>query len=242
MIRNYNDFVTALLKVGFSGSIFGKDDGVYGLFRYGWGAEDENSLHWHTGDPDSDPWEWRMRVLDERNDIAYAKLFFTRSGYITKEWYPYFLAARRNGSTFEDAYADGTISHFAKRIYDVVAANDTLPSHIIKQLAGFTREDKSGFDRALTELQMKMFLTMCGQQQKRSQTGEEYGWSSTVFCTTEHFFGQDVFEQAEKMSADEAGKAIRDHVLKLNPSAQKKRFRDSLLEDNAHQIQRGCSR
>jgi len=224
MIRNYNDFVDALLKVGFSGTIFGQDDGVYGLFKYGWGAEDESSLHWHTGDPDTDPWEWRMRVLDERNDIAYAKLFFKRSGYITKEWYPYFLAARRDGNSFEEAYEDGTISHFAKRIYDVVATNDVLPSHIIKQLAGFTKEDKSGFDRALTELQMNMFLTMCGQQQKRSQKGEEYGWSSTVFCTTERFFGEDVFNKAEKISADEADNIIKTQVLKLNPSAQEKKI------------------
>ena len=224
MIRNYNDFVTALLKVGFSGAIFGKDDGVYGLFRYGWGAEDESSLHWHTGNLDTDPWEWRMRVLDERNDIAYAKLFFKKSGYITKDWYPYFLAARRNGNTFEEEYADGTVSHFAKRIYDVVAANDALPSHIIKRLAGFTKDDKSGFDRALTELQMKMFITMCGQQQKLSQKGEEYGWSSTVFCTTERFFSDDIFEKAERLSADEADKAIRKQILTLNPSAQEKKI------------------
>ena len=224
MIRNYNDFVAALLKAGFSGAIFGKDDGVYGLFKYGWGAEDESSLHWHTGDPDTDPWEWRMRVLDERSDIAYAKLFFKKSGYITKEWYPYFLAARRDGNTFEEAYTDGTISHFAKRIYDVVAANDALPSHIIKQLARFTKEDKSRFDLALTELQMKMYLTMCGQQQKLSKKGEEYGWSSTVFCTTERFFGDDIFEKAKKIRAYEAGKIIKEHVLKLNPSAQEKKI------------------
>ena len=224
MIRNYNDFITALLKVGFSGSVFGKEDEVYGLFRYGWGAEDENSLHWHTGDIDTDPWEWRMRVLEERNDIAYAKLFFKKGGYITKDWYPYFLATRRGGNTFEETYKDGTISHFAKRIYDVVSDNNALPSHIIKRLAGFTKDDKSGFDRALTELQMKMFITMCGQQQKFSKRGEEYGWSSTVFCTTERFFNDDIFEKAEKISADKAAKIIREQLYKLNPNAPEKKI------------------
>ena len=51
MIKNYNDFINALFNAGFSGAIGGKDDGVFGLFRYGWGAEDESSIHWHTGDP-----------------------------------------------------------------------------------------------------------------------------------------------------------------------------------------------
>ena len=31
-------------------------------------------------DPETDPWEWRIRVLDERDDIAYAKLFYKKSG------------------------------------------------------------------------------------------------------------------------------------------------------------------
>ena len=81
MIKNYNDFINALLNAGFSGAIGGKDDGVFGLFRYGWGAEDESSIHWHTGDPETDPWEWRMRVLNERSDIAYSKVFF-RSPFV----------------------------------------------------------------------------------------------------------------------------------------------------------------
>ena len=46
-----------------------------------------------------------MRVLDERNDIADTTLFFKKSGFITKEWYPYFLSAERffGGAVFEEA-------------------------------------------------------------------------------------------------------------------------------------------
>ncbi|MDD4296698.1 MAG: hypothetical protein PHC69_07035 [Ruminiclostridium sp.] len=79
-----------------------------------------------------------------------------------------------------DEYSDGTMSHFAKRIYDVIIENETLPLHAIKQISGFSKEDTSKFDRALVDLQMKMYLTMCGRQQKLSKKGEEYGWSSTV--------------------------------------------------------------
>ena len=60
-----------------------------------------------------------MRVLEERDDIVYAKLFFRTSGFITKEWYPYFYAVRRQGETFEEAYENGTISQMAKRIYEI---------------------------------------------------------------------------------------------------------------------------
>jgi hypothetical protein len=225
MISCYDDFVETLLNSGFSMG-GGSADGIFAVIPWSWNETPpyETPVRWHTENPDTDPWEWRMRVLVERSDIAYGKLFFKKSGFITKEWYPYFLAVRRGGITTEDAYEDGTISHFAKRIYDVVAENGTLPLHGIKQMAGFSKEGKSGFDRAITELQMKMFLTMCGRQQKLSQKGEEYGWSSTVFCTAEDFFGEAVFEAAAKILKDEALGKIREQILNLNPSAQEKKI------------------
>jgi len=229
MIRCYNDFVESLLNAGFS--MGGGNDGIYSIIPWNWNEEPsyDTPVRWHTEDAETDPWEWRIRVLDERNDIAYAKLFFKKSGYITKEWYPYFLSARRDGLSFDDAYTDGTISHFAKRIYDVVSTHDSIPLHTIKQVGEFSKEDKPGFDRALTELQTKMYITMCGTQQKLSQKGEAHGWSSTVFCTTERFFGEAVFDKAEKITKDAAVQKIREQILKLNPAAEDKKISKFIL-------------
>ena len=226
MVRNYNDFIEALLIAGFTMG-GGNADGIYAIINWAWNEPPpyEIPIRWHTGDPETDPWEWINRVLDERNDIAYGKLFFKKSGYITKEWFPLFLAVRRNGMDFDEAYESGTISHFAKRIHDVVSANEILPVEEIKRLGGFSRDDKSGFDRALSELQMKMFLSPCGRRMKVSQEGKEYGWSSTVFCTTERFWDDGVFEEASKINADEAFEKIKAQVLKLNPSANEKKIR-----------------
>jgi len=225
MIRNYGDFCAELLKAGFSVATGGNDEGVFGLIEHGWDQQPPGSpIRWHTGDPETDPWEWRMRVLDERDDVAYAKVFFKKGGFITKEWYPYFLAARRGGNTFEDAYSAGLISRSAKRIYEVAEENGSLPIHDIKRLAGFSRNDKTKFDGAIVELQMKLYLTICGRQQKRSRKGEEYGWSSTVLCTVERFWGRDVFEQAARLTAGEAAQKITERVYALNPMAQEKKI------------------
>ena len=231
MINNYRDFLDVLQKAGFSMG-GGNDEGIFSFITWNWNEPPpyDTPIDWHTGDPETDPWEWRIRVLDENRGIAYAKLFFKKSGFITKEWYPYFLAARRGGKTFDDAYEDGTISHFGKRIYDVVSAKDTVPVHDIKQIAGFTREDKPSFDRALTELQMGLFITMSGNSQRISLKGEEYNtWPSTVFCTTERFFGGELFEVAAKIDPDEAVSKIRKQILKLNPSAQEKKILKFIL-------------
>ena len=225
MIQNYADFIETLLKAGFSMG-GGNNEGVFSVIGWNWNEAPpyETPVRWHTGDPETDPWEWRMRVLDERDDIAYAKLFFRKSGFITKEWYPYFLAARRSGMSFEEEYTSGKISQLAKKIYDIILEYEVLPLHAIKQIAGITRENKSRFDRTMIELQKNMILTMCGRKRKLSQKGEEYGWSSTVFCRVESYFGDEIFQQAGQIDKQKAVEKISEQIYKLNPEAESKKI------------------
>ncbi|MCL2060057.1 MAG: hypothetical protein FWH01_13575 [Oscillospiraceae bacterium] len=219
MIKNWDDFCVGLEDAGFS--IFGgNDEGVFGLIGFDWLNESPDSpIRWHTGDPETDPWQWRIRVLTERDDIAYGKVFFRKGGFITRKWYPYFLAARQNGDSFADAYEDGHISHFAKRVYETLSAYGALPTHQIKVYGSFGRNEQSRFEKALVDLQMGLYITICGQAQKRNRHGEEYGWSSMVYCLTEQFWPAGVFDEAAGIGADEAEAAIWEQVLRLNPDA-----------------------
>ena len=224
MIQNFEDFCRELNTCGFSMG-GGNAKGIFALIDYDWLNQDllDTPVKWHCGDPKVDPWEWRMRVLEERTDIAYSKVFFKTSGFITKDWYPYFYAVRRNGETFEEAYERGGISHTAKRIYDIVR-DGYVALHEIKALGGFGKEDKSSFDRAMVELQMGMFITMTGRKQKKNKYGIEYGWNSTVFTMVENFWAERGFEIPE-LDADESYEKIRDQILLLNPTAEEKTIR-----------------
>ncbi|MDR0221254.1 MAG: hypothetical protein LBI54_07625, partial [Lachnospiraceae bacterium] len=104
-LKNFKDFTKILRASGFSlGG--GNDEGIFAVVDYGWlDVPPDTPIVWHTGDPETDPWQWRIRVLDECSDIAYAKCFFKKSGYITQEYYPYFLVLRRGGQEFADDYA-----------------------------------------------------------------------------------------------------------------------------------------
>ncbi len=221
-ILNFSDFCAALSDCGFSlGG--GNPKGIFALIPYGWEeqAHLDSPIKWHTGDAETDPWEWRMRVLEERDDIAYAKVFFRTSGYIAKAWYPYFYAVRRNGESFEEAYENGTISQTAKRIYGIVSENGEIALHDIKRIGGFGKEDNAKFERNIVDMQMRMFITVCGSAQKRNKFGEGYGWNSTVFTTPEAFWQKrrvvlpacDPLESCEKIMAQ---------VLKLNLEADLK--------------------
>lgn len=223
MIQNFGDFCNELLKCGFSMG-GGNAKGIYAVIPYDWKEQEsiDTPIKWHSGNPETDPWEWRMRVLEERDDIAYSKIFFRTSGYITKEWYPYFYAVRRKGESFEEAYESGTISQMAKRIYDIISGGE-VAFHEIKQLGGFRREDNSKFERAIVELQMRMFITMCGRTQKINKYGEAYGWNSTVFITTEDFWEKRGGILPD-LSFTESYDRIKMQILKLNPDAEQKKI------------------
>lgn len=221
-ITCFQDFCSDLLQAGFS--MGGENaEGIFSLCSYF-----NESIAWHTEEKETDPWEWRMRVLNEREDIAYAKLFFRKSGYITREWYPYFLSLRRKVPLVEAYYA-GNISEYAKRIYELIEQNGRLPLHLIKQMGNFGKEDKAKFERAITDLQMGMYITMCGQQKKHSLLGEEYGWSSTSFCTVEEFWGEEVFYEAGRLSSKDAESAIIEQILRLNPQAKPAKMKKFIL-------------
>lgn len=224
MIHNFDDFCKELVRCGFSMG-GGNARGIFALIDFDWTNQDQldTPVKWHCGDPEVDPWEWRMRVLEERTDIAYSKLFFKTSGFITRDWYPYFYAVRRNGECFEEAYARGGISHMAKRIYDIVSSGE-VALHEIKALGGFGKEEKGQFDKALVGLQMRFFITMTGRRQKQNKYGIEYGWNSTVFTTVEHFWNQRDFTIPE-LDAAESYEIIRQQILKLNPAAEERIIR-----------------
>ncbi|MDR2656962.1 MAG: hypothetical protein LBB86_03955 [Oscillospiraceae bacterium] len=225
-LNGFNDFVRILLASGFSMG-GGDDEGIYAIVGYDWlNVPPGSPIVWHTGNQETDPWEWRIRVLSERGDIAYAKCFFKKSGYITQEFYPYFLALRRVGRELEDEYADGLIGQRSKRIYETIKAHGELPLHDIKTLGGFGRNEKSRFDAALTDLQMRLYITICGTHRKTNAMGEAYGWNSTVFSTTERFWEHtDVFDRASKLTEADAYAAIQERALRLNPAADEKKLR-----------------
>ena len=193
------------------------------MIPFGWDEQtpSDSPIKWHTGDGETDPWEWRMRVLEERDDIAYAKVLFRNGGYITREWYPLFHAVRRNGMDFEEAYKSGTIGQTAKRIYDIISESGPTALHDIKRIGGFRREDHSRFERAIVELQVRMYITICGRAQKVNKYGERYGWFSTVFDTVEAFWEKRGFILPE-LDPMESYEKISAQILALNPEADQK--------------------
>ncbi len=127
---------------------------------------------------------------------------------------------------FDEWYDEGKISQLEKAIYETICENGQVALHELKAACGITKETASKFDRALTNLQKNLFITMCGRKQKTNKFGEGYGWNSTVFCTVEEFWGEDLLAE---ISAEEAYQKIHDRIVELNPAAEEKKIKKFIM-------------
>lgn len=210
-IHGYGDFCAAIRKAGFSvgGDNF---EGIFALSNFFGG-----NIRWHTGDPDTDPWSWRMRVLTEEKGIGYGKLFFQKGGYMTAEWAPCFISAKRDRQTYEDVYRDGRMSMMERSICKFVEEKGEAALHEIKAAVG-----GKGLETALAKLQTGMFLTISGETRRLSKENMPYGWPVTTFRLTEDYWGLDVMETANVIAASEARERIMLRVHELNPNVEPK--------------------
>jgi hypothetical protein len=172
--------------------------------------------HWWTGDEERDPWIWRM-ILSEDPHIAYGKLFRNRAGFISRKWLPYLASFRRDGYDFDARYEDGKASFKCKKIMDLFEKRKTIPSYLIRSMAGFSGRGEKGFEGAITLLQMQTYLTTWGFTRKQSKSGEYYGWHIGVFSLTEEKFGRELVTGAYAMGPEGAREKLMRRMMKINP-------------------------
>ncbi len=171
---------------------------------------------WWSGRPEEDPWEWR-EVIAAEGKIAYGKLFCSRAGFISKEWYPCFAVCRRDGYDFDSRYEDGLASRRHKKIMDVLEPRETVPSYELKSLAGFHKDGEKGFEGAITALQMQTYLLVGSFSRKRNRKNEEYGWSIANYTISEKLFGEEHVRSAYGDGANEARERIIKKLKKHFP-------------------------
>lgn len=217
-ITEYSEFKAIVEDIGFMP--FAKNcinfislDGETGLTE---------SSQWHT-DLASDPWPWRIQIETD-HIAAYAKLFDKKPGFISLEWYPYFLAARRKGLTFNELYSDGKLSNYSKQIYELFKTNDILATHEIKAMCGFNKETNSKYEAAMIELQMGMFITTSGTIRKIGGTGDPYGWPATAYSTVEKWIGKESFEKSLAIRPEDAMDEILLRTQEVCPNADDRKL------------------
>ena len=191
----------------------------------GFSVEEHTTVEsWWCGDPEEDPWEWRI-VLSNDPGIAYGKFFGKKAGYVSKKWFPVFANYRRNGYDFEALVGDELASFRARKIMEALEYDEELRSlemlsFELKEKAGFGKGGEKNFDGVLAELQMQTFLIMSDFRQKVNKKGERYGWHIAALETPETKWGYDYLASGYKEDPAESWKRILKQVKKYYPGAE----------------------
>ena len=178
---------------------------------------------WWSDDEDADPWIWRMKIA-EGHQFAYAKLFDKKAGFVSLGLYPKFACYRRDGYDFDTLYECGMASMNEKKIMDVINdADGPVASYELRKKSGI----RKGFDTALTSLQMKTYITVCGFTRKVNRQGEPYGWHVSLFQTPEKVFGYD-FVRSEYGRENVLGDELTDIMKGVLPGTDEAQIREML--------------
>lgn len=179
---------------------------------------------WWTGDPDTDPWEWR-KMLAVDPDIAYGKFFGRNAGFVDKDFFPVFANYRRNGYDYDALYEDGLASHRSKKIMDVFgldeeACGSELMTPEIRAKAGFARENgEKNYEGAITDLQMQTYLITGDFRRRTNRFGQEYGWHIAVLETPETKWGYKFIASGYEEEPTESWERIVSRVKAVCPDA-----------------------
>lgn len=206
-----------ILKVGFL-PLFESGDTGFSI------EEHTPPYHWWSGEPLTDPWEWRM-ILTRDPEIAYGKFFDKKAGFISREWFPEFANARRDGYDFDAGWEDGLASYRMKKIMDTFSPDDRMTgkeilSFVLKEQAGFGKGGEKNFEGVLTELQMRTYLIMSDFRQKRNKKGQAYGWHIAALETPETKWGYEHVTSGYGKAPKESLGRIREQAGRYFPGAE----------------------
>ena len=179
---------------------------------------------WWSGDEGRDPWQWRT-VLASGREVVYGKFFGKRAGFISKEFFPYFVNYRRDGYDFDTLFEDGKASSRQKKIMDLFLTNEELFSFEVKKQAGFFKGGEKNFEGTLQELQTKTYLCMSDFRQKTGKNGQPYGWQVVIFSTPENLFGYSYVTSAYKEEPSVSKERIISKLREQYPQVTEKQIK-----------------
>ena len=139
--------------------------------------------YWWCDDELYDPWLWRA-VIARQHDIIYGKFFGKKAGFVSRKWVPAFANYRRDGYDFDALYEDGKAPLKYKKImkhFMEENADNEIFSNELKKQAGYGKDGEKGFDGAVANLMMQMYICNCDFRKRINKRGEEYGWDVAVY-------------------------------------------------------------
>ena len=172
-------------------------------------------------------WEWKGPVIRETG-CAYGKFFGGKAVYISREWFPDFANYRRDGYDFDALWEDGKARHADKALYELLEPHAPITSRALKDLGGYGREGRRGFDASITRLQHLGYVLISDFVYDLDRQGKPYGWGVAEYSTPEKHLGQAFREAVYRRTPEESFERILRHLQEILPNAGEKALRQLL--------------
>jgi hypothetical protein len=172
LLATYEDFLKSVNEMGFL-PFSNIVSGLPSLLSVTEGSQ------WHTDDPDTDPWQWRVRAVAEKK-LAFGCLLGGHKGFISEAMYPYFYAACNPKEHIEERYHTGEVSQAVWQVCQLFEEGGELDTGDIRKALG-KRFSQSKLDSAVAELQREFYITVSGNRRKCNKQGEPYGWPANTY-------------------------------------------------------------
>ena len=166
-------------------------------------------------------WEWKGPVV-RTIKCAYGKFLRGKAMYISPKWFPDFANYRRDGYDFDARYDDGLASFYDKELYELLDARAPILSKELKQVGGYGKNGRKGFDTMITRLQKQCYVVVSDFRYAKDKFGNEYGWGIAEYSTPEKFMGKKFSNAVYKRSPEESYARILKHFRKILPDADTK--------------------
>ena len=129
-------------------------------------------------------WEWKGPVI-QKTDCAYGKFFGKKAAFVSKEWLCDFANWKRDGYDFDAAMNDGIGTYEEEYLYSLIDSRHSILSKDLKIQGGYVKphtkqkddwQPRKGFERDITKLQMRGYITTVDFEYEVDKKGNAYGW------------------------------------------------------------------
>ncbi len=176
---------------------------------------------WYGGSEGTwEAWEWKGPVIREMK-CAYGKFLRNKAMYVSPEWFGDFANYRRDGYDFDARYDDGLASFYDKELYELLEANAPVRSRTLKQIGGYGKKGRRGFDGLITRLQRQCYVVISDFQYEIDRYGNPYGWGIAEYSTPEKFLGKKFSDQVYTRTPQESYARVLRQFHKILPNADR---------------------
>jgi len=165
-------------------------------------------------------WEWKGPVIRE-SGCAYGKFLRGKAMYISAAWFPDFANFRRDGYDFDARFDDGLASYQDRELFELLDANAPVLSKSLKQIGGYRKNGRKGFDTGMARLQKLCYVITGDFRYTVDKNGQPYGWGVAEYTTPERYFGEAFRNAVYKRTPEESYELVVTHISEILPNANR---------------------